>query len=50
MNGKKEKVAKILEKLGVKLKTEDKEKEGKQLLKVNLKTLLLVQMLSKTQS
>ena len=34
MNNKKEKAAKIMEQIGVKLKGDDKDKEGKQLLKV----------------
>lgn len=35
MNGKKDKAQKIMDQIGVKLKGEEKDKEGKQLLKVN---------------
>ena len=36
MNGQKEKTAKLLEKMNLKLKGDDKDKEGKQLLKVKV--------------
>jgi len=34
MNGKKEKAAKIMDQIGIKLKGDDKDQEGKKLLKV----------------